>query len=413
MAIIKPFKAIRPTRDKAALATSRSYDEYSKKELKTQLKYNPFSFLHIIEPGYNLHQRITGKERFKMVYKTYEDFKYANIYTKDKKPCYYLHQKSFENDVFWGIIAIAHVNDYQNNIIKKHEDTLKKREELFGNYLGITRFNAEPVLLTYPENTILNTIYKKYSKKRSEYEFSTHTKRLHKLWIIDNDIDIELIEKEFSKMNALYIADGHHRTASSNYLAKKYKKLNKNHTGNEGYNYFMSYLISDSNLKISEFNRFIKDLNGLTKEDFLDKLSEFYTVKNRGQKFYKPTKKHHFNMYLDGDYYSLYLKNTNYKINNALSDLDTHIIYKTILKPILGIKNLKTDSRIKCIPAVYNKKQLKKIVDSENYKVGFGMFPITVEQLKAVVNENLKMPPKSTYIEPKLRSGLTIFEIND
>lgn len=413
MAKIKPFRAIRPTRDKAALATSRSYDEYTKKELRAQLNYNPYSFLHIIKPGYALDKELSGEERFSMVHSTYEKFKKDDIYRKDGKPQYYLHQKTFEKDTFWGIIAIAHVEDYQNNVIKKHEETLKEREALFGNYLGIAGFNAEPVLLTYPDSNYLNSIYKKYSKKRSEYEFSTHTKRLHKLWIIDDDLDVEYIEKEFEKMDAIYIADGHHRCASSNYLALKNKSNNLNHHGNECYNYFMSYLISDANLKISEFNRFVKDLNGLTKDEFLYKLSEFFIIKNKGKKLYRPSKKHHFSMYLDREYYSLYLKNTNYKINNALSDLDTHIIFKTILRPILNIHDLKTDPRIKCLPAIYNKKQLKKEVDSGVFKVGFGLYPVSVNQLKAVVNEGLTMPPKSTYIEPKLRSGLTIFEINE
>lgn len=413
MATIKPFKAIRPTRDKAALATSRSYDAYSKKELKAVLNYNPFSFLHIIKPGYTVNENLTLEERFEMVHETYENFKKEDIYRKDERSQYYLHEKSYGDDVFWGIIAVAHVEDYQKNVIKKHEDTLKEREELFGKYLGITGFNAEPVLLTYPESNYLNSIYKKYKKQRSEYEFMTHTKRLHKLWVIDDELDIEHIEKEFKKMDAIYIGDGHHRCASSNYLATVKEKENDKHTGNECYNYFMSYLISDKNLKISAFNRFVKDLNGLSKDDFLTKLSESYLIKNNRKKLYKPHKKHHFSMYLDGEYYSLYLKNTNYKINNALSDLDTHIIHKTVLKPILGIQDLKTDPRIKCLPAVYAKNQLKKEVDSGNFKVGFGLFPVSINQLKSVVNENLKMPPKSTYIEPKLRSGLTIFEIND
>jgi uncharacterized protein (DUF1015 family) len=413
MANIKPFRAIRPTRDKAALATSRSYDQYSKRELKAQLNYNPYSFLHIIKPGYVNDINLSGEEKFKMVHKTYQDFKDQEIYKKDTKPNYYLHQKSYGKDIFWGIIAAVHVEDYQNNIIKKHEDTLKEREELFGNYLGIAGFNAEPVLLTYPDNNSLNRIYRKYSQHRAEYEFMTHTKRLHKMWIIDDEFDIETISEEFKKMNAIYIADGHHRTASSNYLANKLETENPNHTGEECYNYFMGYLISDANLKISEFNRFVKDLNGYTSEQFLEKLSEFYTIELKGKKAYKPSKKHHFSMYLNGNYYSLYLKNTNYKINNALSDLDTHIIHKTILKPILGIYDLKTDPRIKCLPAILDKKQLKKEVDSGGFKVGFGLFPVSVDQLKAVVNEDLRMPPKSTYIEPKLRSGLTIFEIND
>jgi uncharacterized protein (DUF1015 family) len=413
MATIKPFKAIRPTRDKAAIATSRSYDEYSKKELRSVLNYNPYSFLHIIKPGYTDDQKISGEERFNLIHKSFEEFKKNEIYRKDEKPQYYLHQKTYGGDIFWGIIAIAHVEDYQNNIIKKHEDTLKEREELFGNYLGIVGFNAEPVLLTYPESNFLNGIYKKYIVNRAEYEFMTHTKRLHKLWIIDDAFDIECIEKEFKKMDAIYIADGHHRTASSNYLAKKNKALNKDHSGNEHYNYFMSYLISDSNLKISSFNRFVKDLNGLTKAAFLKELGKLYFIENQGKKIYKPYKKHHFNMYLDGEYYSLYLKENKFRKVNALSDLDTVISHNTILNPILGILDLKTDPRIKCLPAIYNKKQLKREVDSGNFKVGFGLFPVSIEKLKAVVNEDLRMPPKSTYIEPKLRSGLTIFEIND
>ncbi|SNR34073.1 DUF1015 domain-containing protein [Lutibacter flavus] len=413
MATIKPFKATRPTRDKAALATSRSYDEYSKSELKASLRYNPFSFLHIIKPGYENQDELTGEERFKLVYKTYQKFKNENIYRKDGRSQYYLHEKSYGGDTFWGIIAAAHVKDYQNGIIKKHEDTLKAREELFGNYLGITGFNAEPVLLTYPESNYINRIYRKYNQTRSEFEFMTQNRRLHKLWIIDDDLDIENIAKEFDKMKAIYIADGHHRTASSNYLANKNKQENKNHTGEENYNYFMSYLISDANLKISSFNRFVKNLNGLTKEEFLKKLAVLFIVENKGKNVYEPSKKHHFSMYLNGEYYSLYLRKTEVPINNALSDLDTHILNKIILKPILGIKDLKTDSRIKCLPSVYNKKQLKKEVDKGNYKVGFGLFPVSVDQLKAVVNEGLRMPPKSTYIEPKLRSGLTIFEIND
>lgn len=413
MAIIKPLKAIRPTRDKAALATARSYDEYSKKELKSVLNYNPYSFLHIIAPGYADDETFSGNEKFEKIKETYQNFKTEDIYRKDGKSQYYLHEKSYKGDVFWGIIAAAHTEDYQKNIIKKHEDTLQHREELFGNYLDFTGFNAEPVLLTYPESNYLNRVYRKYSEKRSEYEFTTHTKRLHKLWVIDDDMDISNIENEFSKMNALYIADGHHRTASSNYLAKKRKSQNPNHTGNECYNYFMTYLISDANLKISSFDRLVTDLNGHTKQEFLDKLNVLFRIENKSPKRYQPSVKHHFSMYLDGDYYALYLRKTDYPINNALSDLDTHIIYKTILNPILGIRDLKTDPRIKCVPAIYGKKQLKKAVNSGKYKVGFGLFPVSVEQLKAVVNENLRMPPKSTYIEPKLRSGLTIFELDE
>lgn len=411
MAIIKPFKAIRPTRDKAALATSRSYEVYKEAELNAALDFNPYSFLHIIKPGYSENTGLSGEERFYLVREKYQQFKRENIYQKDLKPSYYLHQKTFENDLFWGIIAICHVDDYQKNIIKKHEATIKDREELFGNYLNITGFNAEPVLLTYPESPLINRIFTKYTNKRSEYEFATLTKRTHKFWIIDDDLDIFSIEKEFAQMDSIYIADGHHRSASSNFLATKLKSENPNHTGEEDYNYFMSYLISDTNLQITSFNRFIKDINGLSKVQFLEELSVLYRIENKGPERYTPSKKHHFSMYLDGEYYSLYLRNINYKINNAKSDLDPHIIYKTILKPILGIENLSTNTRIKCMPAKFNAQQLKNQVDSGKYKVGFGLFPVSTSQLKAVADANLKMPPKSTYIEPKLRSGLTIFEM--
>ena len=410
MAIIKPFRAVRPTRDKAALATSRSYEAYTKPELNAVLKYNPFSFLHIIKPSYDINKQYTGEDRFEAIHNTYENFKKEGIYLKDEKPCYYLHQKTFESNLFWGIIAVAHVNDYQNNIIKKHEETLKEREELFGNYLEIVGFNAEPVLVTYPKSKFLEEIYNNYKTTRAEYEFSTHTKRNHKFWVIDNPEDINQIELEFKKMNALYIADGHHRTASSNFLANKLKNQNPNHTGKEPYNFFMTYLIADVNLKISEFNRFIKDLNGYSKNEFLELLSENFNILNKGKKHYKPSKKHHFSMYLDGEYYSLYLKKS-IPITDALSNLDTQLLYEKILKPILGINDLKTDKRIKVLSAIYNANQLKKLVDSGDFKVAFGMIPVSVEELKSVVNEGLQMPPKSTYIEPKLRSGLTIYEL--
>lgn len=411
MAIIKPFKGIRPTRDKAALATSRSYDEYTEKELKSVLHYNPFSFLHIIRPGYSSGQELSGKERFHEIRASYQRFKDAGIYQQDSQPMYYLHEKSYGGDTFWGIIAIAHIVDYQQGIIKKHEDTLKAREQHFGEYLDITGFNAEPVLLTYPSNDSINRLYQQYRQQRAEYEFTTHTKRLHKYWLIEDALDCYNIEQTFAAMEALYIADGHHRTASSNYLANKRKAANKAHTGTESYNYFMSYLISDSTLKISAFNRFVKDLNGLSPAAFIERVAAHYRVEKIGKKEWKPQQKHAFSMYLDGHHYALYLRKKQRPENHALSALDTHILHQTILSPILGITDLQSDARIKCLPAIEKHGKLQALAEAGGYAVGFGLFPPTIDQLKAVVNEELRMPPKSTYIEPKLRSGLTIYEI--
>lgn len=412
MAIIKPFKAIRPTRDKVALVTTRSYDIYSKKERNNILNMNPFSFLHILRPGFKFRKWVTGEERFKMVYNRFCEFKENGIFDADEKPSFYLHQKSYDNQTYWGIIGLASISDCEQNIIKKHEKTLKDREELFGNYLNITGFNAEPVLVTYPDNDLIDNIYKKYKAERAEYEFTTNKNRTHFLWLIDDEKDIGIIEQEFDKMNSIYIADGHHRTASSQYLSKKLNDQNNTSVHDEQrYNYFMCYLIPETRLYISSFCRLVSSLNNLSKREFLIKLDENYRIELLGNSYYKPSKKHHFSMYLDGDYYKLYLRKSKYKIDNALEDLDPQLLYKTILKPILGVEDLSEDKRITYIPENSNQLQLKNEVDSGNFAVGFGLFPVSISQLKSVADNQMTMPPKSTYIEPKLRTGLTIFEL--
>ncbi len=268
-------------------------------------------------------------------------------------------------------------------------------------------------MVTYPDNDLITAIYNKYKTRRSEYEFTTNKKRTHQLWLIENKEDILAIEKEFKKMHSVYIADGHHRTASSLFLANKLnKEQNTSLTDNMPHNFFMSYLIPESILNISSFNRFVSSLNNLSKEEFLIKLDARFRIENLGIKYYKPTKKHHFSMYLDGEFYKLYLRKTNYKINDALEDLDSQILYKTVLDPILGISDLTNDDRISYKPEILNPTQIKDEVDSGKYLVGFGLFPISIGQLKLVADNNLTMPPKSTYIEPKLRTGLTIFELN-
>lgn len=410
MAIVKPFRAVRPTRDKVALVTTRSFDIYEAKELKLIMKLNPFSFLHILKPGFKFKKSVRGVERFKMVHNRYFEFKENGIFITDEKPKFYLHQKTYKNKTFWGIIALSSLADYENNVIKKHEKTIKDREELFGHYLDITGFNAEPVLITYPDNDLLNSIYLKYKTQRAEYEFTTNKDRTHLLWLIENDKEVKKIENEFKKMDAVYIADGHHRTASSHYLFKKIE--NESDAPIHGlHQYFMTYLIPESSLRISSFNRFVKHLYNLSKEEFLIKLDENFRIENLGQEYYKPSKKHHFSMYLDGEFYKLYLRKSLYKINNVLDDLDSQILYKTILQPILGIDDPGNDNNITYIPEILNQMQLKNEVDSNKYKVGFGSFPISVSQLKSVADNNLTMPPKSTYVEPKLRSGLTIFQL--
>lgn len=410
MAIVKPFTAVRPTRDKVALVTTRSYEVYPKKELKTLLKLNPFSFLHILKPGYKFKKDVVGKERFNLVRNRYLEFVENNIFKRENKPKFYLHQKVYENKCFWGIIALASIDDYENNVIKKHENTLKSREELFGQYLLETGFNAEPVLITYPDNTYLSSIYQKYKNQRAEYEFTTNKKRTHHFWLIEDVKEIENIEKEFGKMEAIYIADGHHRTASSYYVAKKLERTKPIKSTDQKSNYFMAYFTPESSLQVTSFYRFVKTLNGLTSNEFLIALDKNFRIENNGEKYYKPSKPHHFSMYLDGEFYKLYLRKAKYRPSNVVDKLDAKVLHKTILEPILGIKDLTNSEQIAYQPEIKNPLGIKNEVDSGKFAVAFGTFPIDIQQIKEVADSNLVMPPKSTYVEPKLRSGLTIYE---
>jgi len=407
---IKPFQAVRATRDKVALVSSRSYDAYTPAELEAQLDFNPFSFLHIISPNYKNHAEISKEQRFQQIHDNYTEFKNLNYFSKDTKPSFYIYKKVTPSFSCCGIIAAASAQDYANNSIKKHEKTIHKREVLFEKYLKTTGFNAEPVLLTYPDNNNIAALLNSYQQNRAEYEFTTENFRTHYLWAVTDTDDIALIQQEFAKMDAVYIADGHHRSASSYLLAKDLQQENKKHTGEEAYNYFMSYLIPESDLQILEFNRLVTDLNGLTTHAFLEKLSLVFKIENRGLQPYQPSKKHHFSMYLNGEFYSIYLKKERYQVNNPLDDLDPQLLYDTVLKPILGIIDLRNDKRIHYAHSEQGVLYLKNSVDSGKYKVAFGLFPIAIEQLKKVADANLTMPPKSTYILPKLRSGLTIYE---
>jgi len=411
MAIVKPFKAVRATRDKVAMVSSKPYEIYTPEMRNAKLAFNPFTFLHVINPGYKYQkQNIFGELRFKLVHNRYLEFKEDKIFTQDKIPAFYIYQKNTATKSFCGIIAATSVADYHNKVIKKHEGTLKKRELLFENYLKNTGFNAEPVLLTYPDNEEIDSIIKKYKVQRPEYEFSTTDKDTHVLWVVNNAIDIEKITTAFKEIDTLYIADGHHRSTSSCLLAERLAKENPKHTGAEDYNFFMSYLLPESELSIFEFNRFITDLNGLTPNEFLIELDTFFRIENRRQELYKPTEKHHFSMYLNGNFYALYLRKSLYNFTDALSKLDAQILYKTVLKPILGIDDIRNDSKIVYSQNKTDSLELKSKVDSGDFKVSFGMLPTTIKELKEIVDGDLLMPPKTTYIEPKLRSALTIYE---
>ena len=411
MAKIIPFKAVRPTRDKVSLIAARSYDSYTQEQRESRLRDNPFSFLHIVNPGYKYHKEISGEQRYSLVRNRYQEFKEDGVFIDDEKPSFYIYKIVNRDGLeFNGIVAAASTEDYKNNVIKKHEETLQYKEVVFKEYLKTVGFNAEAVLLTHPDNEDLSEIVSNVMETRAEYEFTTTYRDTHYLWNVDDETTVSKIKEVFSEMESLYIADGHHRSASSFLLAEDLKEAKDNHTGNEPYNYFMSYLIPESDLKIYEFNRLVKDLNGLSKEEFLIQLDAMFRIENRGLEYYKPTQKQNFSMYLDGEFYSLYLRKNSYTINNALDALDAQILFTTILKPILGVEDLRNDQRIKYTDGKSDMAYVQTVVDTGEFTVGFGLLPVRVSEMKKIADEGLKMPPKTTFVLPKLRSGVTIYE---
>ena len=412
MSKIIPFKSVRPTPDKVALVTCRNYDDYSSAELAAWLSFNPYSFLHVINPAYVHSQKITLDKRFKGVAHKYQDFKEEGIFMEEEKAVFFLYEIQNKVQTFTGFVAGTSIEDYKNNIIKKHEDTLQYRVEYFKDYLHQTGFNTEPVLITYPDNETLNTWIGEKKKSQPIYNYSTTNKEKHQVWKIETNEEIQWLQNQFEKIPELYIADGHHRSASAELLYNEDK-----HLGNENLNYFMSFLIAESNVKIYEYNRIIRDLNGFTKENFLEKLAENFIIKDKKQELWKPQSKFEFGMYLDGHFYALFYKqgsnvnvNSNDK-NSILNNLDAQILYDKVLRPLLAIEDLRNDERIEYIPGKQSILTIKELVDEGEFEVGFMLFPSDISEIKALADNNLIMPPKSTYIEPKFRSGLMVYEL--
>ncbi|NUY82283.1 DUF1015 domain-containing protein [Flavobacterium sp. MAH-1] len=396
---ITPFAAVRPTRDKAALVTSRSYDDYSAAELAAQLDFNPFSFLHVLHPGYVNVQKNDPTKRFGQVRSKYTDFKSEGILKKETQPILYLYEMQSKSRSYTGIIAGVSIQDYLDGKIKKHEDTLEYRVEQFEEYLHITGFNTEPVLIAYPENKTLSDWISQTKSRRPLYLFSSPNRDRHTLWRIKEPAQIEWLQSEFAKIPSLYIADGHHRSASAALLYERDKD-----TGNANLSNFMALLVSEEQVKINEYNRVIRDLNGLNESEFLKKVSASFDIRNLGQELWKPTHKGEFGMYLNGNFYAL-------KPLNQTSTVDAQLLYDELLAPILGIGDLRNDGRIEYIPGNQPLTKLVEWVDSDEFEVGFTLFPIAFQEIRELADRDEILPPKSTYIEPKIRSGLVIYEL--
>jgi len=413
VANIIPFKGIRPAKDKVQLVASRSVDGYPLKDLQDKLKSNPYTFLHIINPDFDDGQptRPGSKERLQKIKQKYEDFKKSGILLQDKKTCYYIYQQYKEGTTFTGIIGCSSINDYFKGVIKIHEQTLTEREEKLKKYLEICDFNAEPVLFSYPNDEVIDHLTAAITDTTPTNDFTTTDRISHKLWAVQDEKTILTLQERFRQIPAVYIADGHHRSASSALLGRSLREKNKTPTGTEPYNYYLGIFFPETQLKIYDFNRIIKDLNNLTIQQFLEKLSEKFEWTDKGSEIYKPVKVHNFSMYLKDKWYTLTPKAGVVNDKEPVGSLDASILTKHILSPILGINDLKTDKRIAFVPGVKGMQELKEQVDKGNASIAFALYPVSMQQLKHIADTNNIMPPKTTWIEPKMRSGLVIYDL--
>lgn len=413
MAEVIPFQATRPAPDKVASVVSRSYDQYGSKERKAVMAYNPFSFLHIIDPGFKFHKAVQGEQRFSMVRNRYLEFLEEGVLIREQTPSYYLYRTQLEDYSTHGIFCATSTDDYRRDVIRKHEETLSFRETLFADYLQTVKFNAEPVLLTYPDQPELDVLFANIMEEKPEYFFTTTDRITHQLWVISNPGHISEIREGFKAVKTLYIADGHHRSASSDLLARRIQKRNKGAIREGAYGSFMSYLIPESQLRIRSFSRLLSGIGDRNPDEILIGLDRFFRIHEKGTTPFEPTEKHQFSMYISGVFYELILRKHAYSFSNPLDALDPQILYKTALEPVFGVTDLRHDSRIHYLCAPMNALKIKKMVDKGIYDIGFGMTPVSVEELKAISDAGLKMPPKSTFIEPKLPSGLTIYDFQN
>ncbi|MFO8068184.1 MAG: DUF1015 family protein [Bacteroidales bacterium] len=410
MAILKPFKGYRPPAEIVKDLASRPYDVLNSKEARIEAGDNKYSFLRVVKPEIELPEDIDlySPQVYAKAKENFEKFIDNGWLKQDEKPKYYIYAQTMGDKIQYGIVGCAGVEDYLNNIIKKHELTRPDKEEDRMKHVRTLNANAEPVFFTYPAKEEIDGIVEGIVKNDPIYDFVADDGFGHKFWVIDNDDIIKKLEGLFGEVKYFYVADGHHRTAAAALVGAEKKNANPQHTGQEEYNFFMSVLFPDDQLTIIDYNRVVKDLNGLSKEEFLQKLNKDFDVVKIGKEEYKPNSIHNFSMYLDGEWYSLNAKDHTYDDNDPIGVLDVTVLSKYVLDDILGIKNLRTDKRIDFVGGIRGLGELKKRVDSGEMEVAFALYPVTMKQLIDIADTDNIMPPKTTWFEPKLRSGLVV-----
>lgn len=410
MAIVRPFKCVRPNKDVVSKVAALPYDVYNREEAKKEVKREPLSFLKIDRAETQFDDSVDTYDP--IVYKTakeiFEQEVADGIYEEIDTDCYYVYELTMDGRKQTGIVATASIDDYLNNTIKKHENTRADKEIDRINHVDVMSAQTGPIFLAYRENSAITAEINKAKEKEPLYDFTSNDGIQHTVWVIDEKESIDIIKDAFSKINALYIADGHHRCASAVKVGLKRREAHPNYTGSEEFNYFLSVLFPDEQLMIMDYNRVVKDLNGLTSQEFLDKLAEKFDIEEEKDEF-KPKRKATFGMYLDKKWYKLTAK-IDIMSTDPIDGLDVSILQDNVLKPLLGINDPKTDKRIDFVGGIRGLKELERRCH-DDMKVAFAMYPTSIQELFDVADLKLLMPPKSTWFEPKLRSGLFIHRI--
>ncbi len=413
MTKIRPFRGFRPVREKVHLVASRPYDVLNTEEARMEAEGNPDSFLHVVKPEINFPE---GKDPYyspgvyEMGKKVFENLVRKGIFFQDDTDCLYIYQLTMDGHTQAGIVAAASIDDYFSGAIRKHELTRPDKEEDRKKHVKISQINAEPVFFAYPAREKLDRIVEKIKNENPEYDFKTPDGVHHEFWVINGPEKEEIVE-EFQKIPAVYVADGHHRTAAAALVGKELREEQPGYTGDEPFNYFLAVHFPDNQLKIIDYNRLVKDLNGMSSGEFLRKLEKAFEIRVTGKSAHKPSRLHEFGMYLEGSWYGLRAKDGTYDDHDTVGVLDVTILSEQVLKPLLGIHDLRTDKRIDFVGGIRGLGELERRVDSGEMKVAFALYPVSMQQLIDIADSGKIMPPKTTWFEPKLRSGLVVHSL--
>ncbi len=415
MATLRAFNGLRPPKEIVKLLASRPYDVLNSEEARVEADGNPYSLLHVIKPEIDLPEGINlySQEVYDKAKSNFEDFKSKGWLTPDDQKSLYIYGQTMFGKTQYGIVGCASVDDYMNNVIKKHELTRPDKEEDRMKHVRITNANMEPVFFSYPAMEAIDEIVDNIIKNQAaEYDFIADDGVGHHFWVISDPTIIKQIIALFGKLPSTYVADGHHRTAAAALVGNEKKENNPNHTGEEEYNFFLAVHFPDNQLTIIDYNRVVKDLHGLSSADFISKLSKRFDVVDMGTDIYKPNSLHNFSMYLDGHWYSLTAHVGTYNDNDPIGVLDVTILTNEVLEPLLGIDDLRRSKRIDFVGGIRGLGELKTRVDSGEMKVAFALYPVSMSQLIDIADSGKIMPPKTTWFEPKLRSGLVVHTLD-